>query len=475
MSRIAFKSLSERGILQKLIISILLMAILPLVLIIYILHTESSHVLGKWHIRLLIFFMVSSIVVGYILSRRIMISVIQLVKDVQDITSGNLDKRVEAPDKDEINMLAQYFNQITDELQRNIEDLKESKRLIQNVLSRIGNAMTSAEKVESILALTLETLTNAVKAKSGLIMLKEDNTLRILVSYGLNRQLEKSIRLKEGEGIIGISIKNKKTQNISFSDLEATPLEKELGLANKSIMCIPLVFKEKIVGVLSMQDKKDEVKFNEDDVVLIENMAGQTAIAIENKRLNQDIERTYLETISTLALAVEAKDPYTRGHSKRVIDYAMRLADEFSLNKNTKKILRDAALLHDIGKIGIKDEILLKPGKLTPEERKQMQLHPLIGENILRPIHSLKNIAYLVRHHHERVDGQGYPDGLPKEELTLPLKILTVADAYDAMTSDRPYRKALSRQEAIDELKEYTGSFFDPKVVEAFTRLIQQA
>jgi len=172
MTKIAFKSLSEQGILEKLIISILLMAIIPLVLVIYILHTEAFSVIQKSHIKVIIFFMIASISVGYFLSRRIVVSVLQLVQDVKGITHGNYDKRIIVSDNDEISMLAQYFNQITDELEKNIKDLHESKKVIQKVLLRIGTAMSSDQTLDNILELTIETSIQALGATSGAIFIK---------------------------------------------------------------------------------------------------------------------------------------------------------------------------------------------------------------------------------------------------------------------------------------------------------------
>ncbi|MDP8261372.1 MAG: HD domain-containing protein [Candidatus Kappaea frigidicola] len=473
MTKIAFKSLSEQGILEKLIISILLMAIIPLVLVIYILHTEAFSVIQKSHIKVIIFFMIASISVGYFLSRRIVVSVLQLVQDVKGITHGNYDKRIIVSDNDEISMLAQYFNQITDELEKNIKDLHESKKVIQKVLLRIGTAMSSDQTLDNILELTIETSIQALGATSGAIFIKDKSgCLRVMISSGLDKEIASHMKIEKGEGFVGNVFETGKAGSIEFTQKDIS-FEKKIGLAQKSLMCASLIAKGKAIGIITIEDKKANRRFNEeDDIILLENLAGQVAIAIENNRLNQDIESTYLETISTLALAVEAKDPYTRGHAKRVADYSLKMADEFALDKATKNMLRDAALLHDIGKIGVKDDILLKPGKLTSEERRHMELHPIIGENILRPIHSLSKIAHLVRHHHERVDGSGYPDGLSKEDLTLPLKIMTAADAYDAMTSNRPYRNAMTHEEAIKELQRCSGSYFDPKVVEVFVNTV---
>lgn len=470
--KILFRSLSEHGILQKLVVSIMLMVIIPFLLIIYLLHTEAAVLLQKDNVQWIISLMVCSASCGYILSRRIVISILKLTRDAQSISQGNLSKRIKTSEKNEINTLAQYFNQITSELEKNIEDLKESKKVMQNVLLRIGGAMASTEKIESILGLTIETLTSALNAHSGAIMLLEKDSLRVMVAHGIEQQRQKSIKIKQGAGIIGWVAKEKKALNVSRTQQDRRfDVEVKMGFAHKSIICAPLMYKDKMLGTISVHDKKADEEFTEDDLILLENLATQTAIAIENNRLNEDIERTYIETISALALAVEAKDPYSRGHSRRVSEYVSKLAEGFGLDKEGISLLKDAALLHDIGKIGIKDEILLKPAALNAEEKRQMQRHAIIGENILKPVRSLAKVAYLVRHHQEQINGKGYPDGLKEEEMSLALKILIVADAYDAMTSDRPYRKAMSKKEAKRELKKYSGIYFDPGVVETFIKI----
>ena len=472
MPKLTLKSLNEQGILQKLVIAILLMVIIPFLLIFYLLHTEASSLLQKSNVQAVIFLMVAAASCGYILSRKIIVSIVKLARDAQTIAQGDLKKRIESSEKNEVSELAQYFNQITNDLEKNIADLKESKRVMQNVLMRIGNAMASTQKVESILELTIETLTNALNASSGAIMLLEKDKLRIMVSYGISLQQQNSVEIKQGAGIIGWVAKEKRAQNVTRVQQDRRfDVEVKIGLAHQSIICAPLMCKDKIVGTVSVHDKKGDEEFSEDDLILLENLAAQTAIAIENSRLNEDIERTYVETISALALAVEAKDHYSQGHCKRVNEYVTNLAKEFSLDKETVRTLQDAAVLHDIGKIGIKDGILLKPSALTAEEKRQMHRHAIIGENIIKPIHSLAKVAYLVRHHQEQVNGKGYPDGLTGDEMPLPLKILIVADAYDAMTSDRPYRKGMANKEASKELKKYSGIYFDHKVVDAFIRI----
>ncbi len=173
-------------------------------------------------------------------------------------------------------------------------------------------------------------------------------------------------------------------------------------------------------------------------------------------------------TLEILADFVDKRDHYTAEHSKRVTEYACMIADKLAIDEDTYKIIEMAGRVHDLGKIGIRDDILLKPGYLTNEEMEVMKTHPDIGYKILEPLNMYKKGSVLVREHHERYDGSGYPRGLMGKEINIGSRILSVADTYDAMTTDRPYRKALTKDEAVAELKKHSGGQFDPEVVEAF-------
>lgn len=182
----------------------------------------------------------------------------------------------------------------------------------------------------------------------------------------------------------------------------------------------------------------------------------------------------YIQTVDTLMHAMEARDKYTEGHSKRVSEIAGIIAKELKYNDTKIERIRIASLLHDVGKIGIDDNILNKPGRLTNEEYKTIKSHPEIGYNILKDIKNLEDILPIIRNHHERYDGKGYPDGKNSEELALEVFIVQLADSIDAMATDRPYRKALSDDEIISEINKYKGSQFHPKVVEAYMKIIEK-
>ena len=191
---------------------------------------------------------------------------------------------------------------------------------------------------------------------------------------------------------------------------------------------------------------------------------------------HQQLRTAYVQTIRALSEAVDAKDAYTRGHSERVGVYASKIAREMNFPKDVIERVYIAGLLHDVGKIGVRDAVITKPERLTPEEYQEIKQHPEIGFRILEPVEFLRDVAPCVRHHHEWFDGsdRGYPDRLRGDQIPLPSRIILVADTVEAMTSDRPYRKALSLEAVISEIHQYTGTQFDPKVTEPFLRLIER-
>ncbi|GAB6877597.1 hypothetical protein JCM13210_23250 [Thermaerobacter litoralis] len=182
----------------------------------------------------------------------------------------------------------------------------------------------------------------------------------------------------------------------------------------------------------------------------------------------------FLGTIRALALALEAKDRYTYGHADRVARLAVTIGRQLGLSDIQLEQLQYAGILHDIGKIGVRDEILNKPGKYSPEEYEEMKKHPVIGARIVDGVHSLETVAYWIRHHHERYDGTGYPDGLSGEDIPLGARIIAVADAFDAMLYDRPYKAGRPLPEVIEELKRCSGTHFDPRIVEVLLELISE-
>ena len=185
---------------------------------------------------------------------------------------------------------------------------------------------------------------------------------------------------------------------------------------------------------------------------------------------DQNMRDLFMSAISSLAAAIDARDPYTRGHSERVTAYSLAIADEMEVDSEDREVVHLAGLLHDVGKIGIDDSVLRKPTQLTDEEFVIIKQHPEKGASIMSPIKQLKDVIPSMRHHHERYDGNGYPDGIGGERIPLPARIITVADTFDAMTSDRPYQVGIPDEEVVEKIASWAGSRYDPKVCEAFAQ-----
>ncbi len=237
---------------------------------------------------------------------------------------------------------------------------------------------------------------------------------------------------------------------------------------------VPLRIGERTIGSFEVS-RGDRSGFTDEERRLIETLASQAAIAIENARLFENTQRTYFETIRSLAQALEARDSYTKGHSERVMRYAVQTAEAMGIGEEERRLICHAALLHDIGKIGIADAVLNKCGVLSQEDRDVIEHHPIWGDSIIGPIRLLEKVQTLVRHHHERFDGKGYPDKLAGDAIPLGARVIAVADAFDAMTSNRPYRAALVLSEAVKEVQRGAGTQFDPDVVEVFLQVLQSS
>ena len=238
-----------------------------------------------------------------------------------------------------------------------------------------------------------------------------------------------------------------------------------------SMMCAPLRIKDNVIGVINLSSE-EPANYTAEDLKLLSALTLQAAAAIENARLFDNLKDSFLTAVYTLAETIEKRDPYTGGHTKRVMEYSLAIGQYFGLSDQEMERLKLAAVLHDVGKIGVRDNILLKKGKLDDEEFNEMKRHTIYGEEVLKYIKYFKEIIPGVKFHHERYDGRGYPEGLIGEQIDIIARIIAVGDTFDAMTSDRPYRKALSKEVACAEIEKNTGSQFDPEVVKAFLKAI---
>jgi putative nucleotidyltransferase with HDIG domain len=239
-------------------------------------------------------------------------------------------------------------------------------------------------------------------------------------------------------------------------------------------MLVPLNIRKNVFGVLAVSVLKGDVRFSEKDLYYMSFMTNKAAYAIENIALYENIYENLLATLFAFVRAIEARDPYTEQHSSRVTRIAIALARAMGCSQEEQDILNVAGQLHDIGKIGIRDDILLKPGRLTEEEFGIIKQHPVIGANIVDRLGLWDREKQIIKSHHERFDGNGYPDGLAGQEIPILARILSVADVYDAIASDRAYRKRMKESEILKIIYGGSGSQFDADVVDIFRSLYDQ-
>lgn len=348
-----------------------------------------------------------------------------------------------------------------------------------SALYRLGLAINSTMNLDNLFDLLIRKSMDTLKARIGYILLldREAWMLKIGSAVGIPEHIDTGMRVPLRAG--GVShwvIENH--QPLLIANIEqAREFSKvsRLGFTRDSVICAPLIIKDEVIGTITIANKQDESAFTADDLELLSTIAAQASVAIKNARLYEEQQTTYLNTVQALVSAIEASDAYTRGHSERVTRYSLAVARHMNLSASELKRLEQAAILHDIGKIGIDIGLLHKEDKLSSNDIDILRQHPIIGVRILEPINFLKNVREIIEQHHERFDGAGYPHGLTGEDLLLEARILAVADTYDAMTSDRPYRKALAHDIAIQEIADNAGAQFDPEVARAFIAMFQEA
>jgi HD-GYP domain-containing protein (c-di-GMP phosphodiesterase class II) len=366
------------------------------------------------------------------------------------------------------------------DIDRWLDKLKRIEEKVKRLalLSQLSQILNSTLDPKVIRRRAMEAATRLMKAEVGSLLLvhEEKRYLYFEVALGEREEDIKTISLNFGEGIAGWVAQHGKPLIVNSPEKDRRffkGVDKRLEFKTRNIICVPVRVKGKTIGVLEAINKKEKRRFNKEDLSLLTSLADQVAIALDNSRLYQELEEMFFQTAESLADAIEKRDSHTGGHTQRVTFYSQAIAKYLRLTPTERKWLKITSVLHDIGKIGIEDDILKKPKPLSPEEFHIIKRHSNMGVEIIEHIRQLREIIPGVKYHHEQVDGKGYPDGLRGEDIPILAKIVAVADTYDAMTTDRPYRKAKDKKMAIDELKRCSGTQLDKEVVEAFIQAYQ--
>ncbi|MCM8824047.1 MAG: HD domain-containing protein [Candidatus Omnitrophica bacterium] len=322
-----------------------------------------------------------------------------------------------------------------------------------------------------------------IKVPEGFAKIKQDNPLiRYFIEPTFKNYGQQFLLYEKLSSWLNYARKKKYTSKIEFLN----SLREELNLYQAKA-CIPVFFRNNLIAVLFLGKKKDGSKLCSEELGFLSVLASDVAMAIQNAWLFEDVnkqlennKKLFLNTVTALATAIEAKDKYTSGHTERVVNYALSIAEHFLQNasieekEDFKEKLRIAALLHDIGKIGVPEKVLNKKTPLTQEDREYIFRHPLVGVEILDHVREFEDVIVGVKYHHERYDGKGYPFRLKGDKIPIIASIISVADAFDAMTTDRSYRKALTIDKALEEIKKNSGKQFNPYIVDIFIKIFKE-
>jgi HD-GYP domain-containing protein (c-di-GMP phosphodiesterase class II) len=386
----------------------------------------------------------------------------------------------------EKNELAAALENIWDSTNKLIEqiDVNYNNSLM---INEIGLSLSKQMDIDSILSNVMQILERRLYYDRGMILLTNQADTLLSFRAGFGYTLEQLNILKnsrfhlnrpESKGLFVISFREQKPFLINdINEIETTlsphSLEFAKNLGAISFICCPIIYEGKSLGILAVDNIKTKKPLIQSDISLLMGIAPEIGIGIHNCMLTENKERQFKSIIQVLAASIDARDPLTAGHSEKVTEYALGICCELGLPKEYEEIIRIASLLHDYGKIGIKDSILMKPGKLDAEERKEIETHAKQTKEILEQMHFegvYKEIPDIAGSHHEKVNGSGYPKGLKGEEISLGAKIIAVADFFEAVTSKRHYRDPMSIDIAFQLLNEETGKSYDKKVVDAFIK-----
>ncbi|MDP7423005.1 MAG: GAF domain-containing protein, partial [bacterium] len=373
-------------------------------------------------------------------------------------------------------LLVTLANQIAVALERTEHFKRACEKVEQlSLVYELTKSISSTLKLPQVLDRILDAVMDNFQADRASLMLldKESGMLSIAASRGIPESVVETLTFEIGEGVAGAVALTGNPLLINNITVDER-YKKKQKKNDMTLLSVPLLSREAVIGVLNVERVLDEERdlwpFTGEDQEFLSTLSSAAAVAIENAELYKHLLNAYLGTVQSLAAAIEAKDAYTHGHSTRVTEYSLTIAREMNLSEDDIEVIKHAALLHDIGKIGISDSVLLKPSGLTAQEFNMIKQHPLLGTRILQSVEFLDSVRNILLAHHERYDGKGYPLGLKGKNIPLGGRIIAVADSFDAMISDRPYRRGLEEEKAIVEVENCIGSQFDPRVVKAFLR-----
>ena len=341
------------------------------------------------------------------------------------------------------------------------------------LLDDISSHLHQTLDIDKLIPMLFDDVNKAINAEGQSIwLLKGENAIACRLATGPSAEkLTGTTIANDRTSIVGASIAS--CESIIIADAAGdlrhkSSVDESTGFVTHTLMTVPLVLEGKAIGAIQAVNKRDGKLFTAPDLELFRSIGDNAALAVRNARLMGDLQDSYDMTLEALSNALDLRDRETEGHSRRVVEYTARIAEAMGVPAEEIKVMRRGALIHDIGKIGVPDAVLLKPGKLDAEERKVIERHPEAGFEMLAEIPYLKKEIEIVLAHQEKWDGTGYPRGQKGAEIVLGARIFMIADTYDALTSDRVYRKGCTYEKAREIIEKESGKQFDPKAVQAF-------
>ena len=412
--------------------------------------------------------LVVALTMGLIMARTISTPLSRLAAAATALSHGDRHEKLPTERRDEIGSLARAFDSMSERVAARIDGLSEKTQTLAleiSNLSAFGATLAQTPDPHAELRRLADMIRAMLEADMvSVFLVYEGHTTRAAFSGGQGSPVPSAA----ADELAAWAVEHR--QGLEVADAETDERLSALARATnqlRSLLVVPLARQEGVVGALVV-GFSDQHDFGPEEIPLLTTIGGQIAVALQNAEAYEKLDRMYLETVTALAAAMEAKDQYTASHADSLATTAVAVGSRMGLTDAELRMLQYAAVLHDIGKIGIPGNILNKPEALTREEFDTMAQHTIIGERIISRIDYLVPIARIIRSAHERWDGAGYPDGLQGEEIPLASRILLVCDAFDAMTTDRPYRRALPIETALGELGRNAGTQFDPRVVDVF-------
>ncbi|HHL39475.1 MAG TPA: response regulator [Deltaproteobacteria bacterium] len=340
-----------------------------------------------------------------------------------------------------------------------------------SILHTISEMLDDVSTKEDIFKMSMDLALIISGAERSFIMIYEKRQREFVVraATGYDGPEPTGMVFSAAQGPLGGLVDGKRHIYVDAGTVLDPLLSRAGGSAkDEALFVMTMLINKEVVAALGLTGMDRTRRFTDDEMTLLQNLVGKVALKLENLALTENIYASILSTVHVLINALDARDTYTKEHSNRVTSYALEIASGYGVDQDTLDCISFAGPLHDIGKIGVRDSVLLKEGPFLPDEKETMKSHVLRGEEILKPLNLLDSEKAVVLHHHEHYNGNGYPMGLRGDEIPIAARIFSVADTFDAMTSTRPYRKALKASVARAEIIRCAGTQFDPLVVEAF-------